>query len=187
MNSPNAFEKQVEEVVKRFKELKNEPVRIISHLDADGISAASILIYALVNENIKFSLSIVKQLSQSVLNELSLEPYQTFIFTDLGSGYLSYIEQALSNKTIFIFDHHKPENKKTSIIHLNPHLAGIDGSTEISGSGVVYLFAKRLNSKNQEMAHIALIGAIGDSQVNGDHLSSFNQKILDDAVTLNKI
>lgn len=187
MDSLNAFEKQIEEAVKHFKELNDGPIRIISHLDADGISAASILVYALLNENIKFSLSIVRQLSQSVLNELSLESYQTFMFTDLGSGYLSQIEQALPNKTIFIFDHHKPENKKNGVIHINPHLAGIDGSTEISGSGVVYLFTKKLNSKNQEMAHIALIGAIGDSQLNGNTISILNQNILDDAISSNKI
>ena len=47
---------------------------------------------------------------------------------------------------------------------MNPHLFDIDGSTEISGAGVVYLFCKALDGKNKDMAHIAIVGAIGDIQ-----------------------
>jgi len=47
----------------------------------------------------------------------------------------------LKDKEIVILDHHKVENnERDTIIHVNPHFFGIDGSKEVSGAGVVFLF-----------------------------------------------
>ena len=59
---------------------KNEIIRVISHLDADGISAASIMVKCLNNDNRKYSLSIVQQIKKEVLESLAREPYKYFIF-----------------------------------------------------------------------------------------------------------
>ena len=56
------FFKDIENAVNKFRQLEKKPVRIISHLDSDGLCAASILAKAFQNENIPFSLSILKQL-----------------------------------------------------------------------------------------------------------------------------
>ena len=176
------FFKDIEEAVIKFKQLKDKPIRIISHLDSDGLCSASILSKAFQNENISFSLSIVKQLNEEVLKELSREDYDCYFFTDLGSGQLSLIKKYLK-KQIFILDHHKPEKTKNDFTHINPHLHNIDGSTEISGSGVTYLFAKQLNQKNIEVSHLAIIGAIGDIQKIEE--SYLNNLILKDAIENN--
>jgi len=47
-------------------------LRVISHLDADGITSAAIMTNALKRANFNFSVSIVKQLSEEVLIELNL-------------------------------------------------------------------------------------------------------------------
>jgi len=182
----DSFNKALEETVNKFKLCCDKPVRIISHFDSDGISAASILIKALKRENIKFAVSIVRQLSKNILEELKLENYNCYVFIDLGSGSLSLIQRILKNKTNFVLDHHKPENIKNDVIHVNPHLFGIDGTTEISGAGVVYLFTKKLNIKNKDMAHIALVGAIGDIQENKGFFK-LNNDILKDAIEFDKI
>jgi len=182
----DSFNKSLEDAVNKFKLCNSKPVRIISHFDSDGISAASILIKALKREDIKFAVSIVRQLSKTVLEELKLENYDCYMFLDLGSGSLGLIQKTLKNKTVFVLDHHKVENVKNDIIHINPHLFGIDGSTEISGAGIVYLFAKKLNIKNKDMAHIALIGAIGDIQENKGFFK-LNNNILEDAIEADEI
>jgi len=167
---------------------KKKPVRLISHLDADGISAASILVKVLNNENIRYSISIVTQLQKEIIDELSREDYVNYIFTDLGSGQISYINEKLSDRNILILDHHEPEEVKNlneNIVHINPHLQDIDGSLEISGSGVVYLFSKAFTGKT-ELAHIAIIGAIGDVQEKCGFLK-LNKEILSDAVSNDKI
>ncbi|MBU1704906.1 MAG: DHH family phosphoesterase [Nanoarchaeota archaeon] len=81
-----------------------------------------------------------------------------------------------------IFDHHEPEAVESqNIIHVNPHMFGIDGSREISGAGVVYFFTKAVNQDMEKFAHIAVIGAIGDVQEDNG-FSKLNDEILKDAV-----
>jgi len=182
------FKELVKEAADKFKSIdKSETVRIISHLDCDGICACSILVKLLNLENMKYSISIVQQLNDSVLRELQVEGYKTYIFCDLGSGHLSTIENMFKDKNIFVLDHHEVENYKSERINfVSPHLAGIDGSREISGSGVVFNFALEVNKEIEDMAHVAVIGAIGDIQESGG-FSKLNNEILEIAVRKNKI
>jgi len=162
---------------------KDRVVRLISHLDADGICSAAILSNALNNENIPYKLSIVKQLGEEVLSMLQSEEYQFIIFSDLGAGQLELIKKFLPDKDILILDHHSIEEDLVlpkNIFMVNPHQHGIDGSSEISGSGVCYFFSKTLNDKNVEMSHIAIVGAIGDIQEDNG-FKGINNIILEDA------
>lgn len=197
MDKYKLFYNSIEGAVEKFKGWdKNETVRIISHLDADGISASSILIKVLNSENRKYSVSIVQQLNKEKIAELSKEPYKYIIFADLGSGQIKLIAALLKEKEIIILDHHEADdpdseskikdNKIKNIININPHLFGIDGSKEIAGSGIVYLFASMLNKKYEDLAHIAIIGAIGDIQEERGFLR-LNTKILEKAVEKGKI
>jgi RecJ-like exonuclease len=143
----------------------NQKVLLISNLDADGISAVSIMIRAMERLNIKYSFIILHQLLESDVKKLSDEEYQTIIFCDLGSGQIEYINKYLSQKKIFILDHHEIQEKTLPFItQINPHNHGYEGSSEISASGVCFLFARELDLINEELAHIAIIGAIGDAQ-----------------------
>lgn len=182
------FKEDVLIATDKFRELdKKETIRLISHLDADGIAACSILIRVLNNDNRKYSISIVQQLSKDIIDDLAKEKYKYFIFTDLGSGQIEYIKEKLKDKKIFILDHHKTEKVKADdIVHINPHLYGIDGSKEIAGAGVVYLFASKLDKKIEELAHIAIIGAIGDVQEENG-FKKLNDEILQTAIKKKKI
>lgn len=143
-----------------------EVVRLISHLDSDGISSASIMVKALQRLNRKYSLTIIPQLDKKCLEELQAEEYSIYIFSDLGSAQLDNIGSLLKGKKVFILDHHEIKDGilPSNCVHVNPHLFGIDGGKEISGAGVVFFFAKDLDNKNVDLAPIAIIGAIGDVQ-----------------------
>jgi len=183
VNKYRLFKESVKGAVEAFKQIdKNETIRIISHLDSDGICAASILINALNNENIKYSLSVVQQINEMLLYEFKKEHYNYYFFTDLGSGQFTKISKILGDKNIFILDHHELDSQHTNknIVHVNPHIFGINGSKEISGSGVVYLFSSMLNEKNKAIVHIALVGAIGDIQEDQGFLP-LNNEILEEA------
>ncbi len=187
MKKYDLFKQHIKDVANKFKAIDNkETIRIISHLDSDGICAASILINALKHENRRYIVSIVQQLNKKIINKLVKEKYNYYVFTDIGSGQISAIGSLLKEKTVFILDHHTPESTEAkNIFHVNPHLFGIDGGKEISGSGVVYFFSKYLTNKSL-LPHIAVIGAIGDIQEeNGfQHL---NNEILQEAVNQKKI
>jgi RecJ-like exonuclease len=71
-----------------------------------------------------------------------------------------------------------------SFVHVNPHLYGIDGARDISGSGVAYFVAKALDRVNVDLAPIAVVGALGDMQDKYDQrkLSGLNERIVEDAL-----
>ncbi|MBD3313785.1 hypothetical protein GF345_05055 [Candidatus Woesearchaeota archaeon] len=193
MDNYELFKSSVKKAAERFKTLnKNESIKIVSHLDADGISAISILIKALDRMNLKYSISIVQQINADILHEIMSDSGSTYIFTDLGSGSLTDIKKNLAGKNVFVLDHHDidpaydDQGANDDFVFVNPHIYDIDGGDEISGSGVVYLFAKELDERNQDMAHIAVVGAIGDIQENKGFLK-LNNEILNDAINQNLI
>ncbi|MBS3149287.1 DHH family phosphoesterase [Candidatus Woesearchaeota archaeon] len=164
---------------------KKEHIRVISNYDSDGLTSAALLTKALKNQDRIFSIRIIKQLTNKILKEISLEQYNIFIFADLGSSSVDFFNENMKDKKIFILDHHqiKSSSLKNGFF-INPLLFDIDGSKEISAAGVSYLFTKSLDSKNEENAHIAIIGAIGDSQENKGFIG-VNNLILEDAKKYN--
>jgi RecJ-like exonuclease len=188
-NAVDHFKDALKQASDKFKCIdRKTTIRIVSHLDADGISAISVVIKALHLDGRNYVASIVPQLDRAELEKIAKEPYNIFIFTDLGSGNLSDIEELFKERTVFILDHHKPKKETTlpNVIHVNPHLFGIDGSGEISGSGVAYLFCRALDEKNKGAAATAVIGIIGDMQEKKG-LSLLNEEIIRDAVETGKM
>jgi len=180
------------ELIKKATEFVNniprdETIKVISHLDADGITAGALTINALQNENRKYNLTIYAQLTDEICQEIAKENYNYYIITDLGSGQLTSINKHLINKKVLILDHHVPQEKAlNNITHINPHLVNIDGSKFIAGSGIAFFFSALLNKKNYGQAHLAIIGAIGDVQEQ-QGFTGLNNIILDIAIERNKI
>jgi RecJ-like exonuclease len=133
-------------------------------------------------------LSFAKQLSKRILEELEKEKRKLIIFTDFGSGLLEEINRMTSN--IIICDHHQPRGEPgENVIHISSVEAGIDEN--ISGSGVTYLLARTMSPKNIDLSSLAIIGAIGDSQIGSIGkdwgVSGLNREILKDSESQGKI
>ncbi|MEM1579187.1 MAG: DHH family phosphoesterase [Archaeoglobaceae archaeon] len=154
--------------------LKHDFARIYTHYDADGISAGAIIARALITAGKSFQISFLKG-----LNDFEPENDDLIIFADMGSGYSEKISQI--NSDVIILDHHKPDGEikaRKNLVHVNPHLIGVDGSYEISASGVAYYFAKELGAKTN-LASIAILGILGDKQ----KFSGLNRQILDEGIS----
>ncbi len=155
-------------------------VRIISHNDADGISAAGVMCNAIAKENGKFHVTIVPRLKDEVISKFLKEKYKLFVFCDMGSANLRGISRLKGD--VIIADHHQtdPDAKLAeNIVHVNPHLYGLDGTKDVSGSGVSYLTVRPLEYEN--LAGLALVGAFGDMQYKNG-FTGINKMILDDGV-----
>lgn len=148
---------------------------VVSHYDADGLSAAGIASLFLKRLGKDYKVRCTKQLDAEILADLEKKG-ERFIFTDLGSGYVSLIEQFLNGKEFCIIDHHEPQ--KTDRPHFNPHLFGKDGSSELSGAGAAYLVARELDAKNTDLSFLAIVGAVGDMQDSSGKLVGMNREIL---------
>lgn len=189
MENYTLFYESIKKAAERFKGWdKSKSIHIISHLDADGISSCAILVQLMNSENRRYSLSIVPQLDEDEIRKISKYESDYIIFSDLGSGTLSKIKEIIKNKEIIILDHHNVEEAQIpkSMSHINPHLNDIDGSTEISGAGVCFLFASEIDDKYESLAHIAILGAIGDIQEKNG-FEKLNEDILKKAIKNNKI
>ena len=168
----------------------DDTVLIASHLDADGISAGSIMLSA-VNRLVSMPhLRIIDGINEKILDQIETIESDFVIFTDIGSGNLEIISKVLRNRDIVISDHHQPMGEPSSNIHhFNAHVMGFDGSEEISGAGTAYLLAKALDSRNTDLSAMAIVGALGDQQDKGPErrLKGLNADILKDAMDSNVI
>jgi RecJ-like exonuclease len=206
---------EIDEESKRAAEkligYRGKRIKIVTHIDADGVAAGSIASMALQDAGIEHGIEFVKQLDEPVLKRLRDEKWDAAWFTDLGSGYLGQIRGI----DAVITDHHVPESaphdmgvtpvpaeRKTlfsysdepelkrqdstrgSVIQFNPHLFGVNGATELSGAGTTYLVARHLSPKNRRLVSLAVVGAVGDLQEMANaRLIGANSEIVNEAVS----
>ncbi len=161
-------------------------ISVFSHLDADGVAAAGVMGKALHRLGARFRIRVMQWVDEKIVGEVIADKPQLVIMTDFGSGYLDLLNEKIPNVKIVILDHHQVTGTSANpnFIQVNPHLCGIDGATDVSGSGVAYFAAKAVNSANVDLAPIALVGALGDMQDKYDQrsLRSLNEIIVNDAV-----
>jgi RecJ-like exonuclease len=164
---------------------KEDVIRIISHNDADGLSAAGIIVNAVKEEGGQFHVSIFPRLKHEDIMSLRSEKYNLFVFCDMGSALLKEINNFKTDA--IILDHHIPNEieAKDHVVHVNPHLFGIEGSKEVSGSGVSYLAVRSMDKKH--LASLALVGAFGDMQFQNNGFLGINKLILEEAEEFSKI
>lgn len=189
MDAHSEFYQHIASAAEEFRKLdKKETIRLVSHLDADGITSCALLVKLLNIDNRTYSLSVIQQLKVEVLKELALEPYSIVIFSDLASGMIEDIQAVLKDKKVFIVDHHEyhAPQEMGNVTLVNPHMFGIDGGKEVSGAGVSYLFSQAVDERMKEYAHIAIVGAIGDMQEDNG-FARINNEILQTAIEKGKI
>ncbi|HDN96258.1 MAG: hypothetical protein DRN29_03800 [Thermoplasmata archaeon] len=152
---------------------KKTKVRIIGHVDADGIAAASIVAMALARAGYRFHISI-KKTDPDLINEIEKEENDLIIFVDIGSGYLNEMEKLKCN--VIVLDHHiDSKDIPSNVMYVNARLYGLDGSREACGASVAYAFAMAVDEENIDLSQLAVTGIIGDKQ----DFAGYNKKIVE--------
>ena len=165
--------------------------RLISHYDADGITAAGILYHALLRHGMQVHASIVTKLDRAFIRELDDE---LIIICDMGTAQSDMLAEQLAKRDVVIIDHHAPLAavpliQAPSAVLINPccleaaegaRLRNERGST-ICAAGLAYLVARRLardHRGNIDLAGLAIAGTMGDKL---DLTTGVNRLILDEA------
>lgn len=191
MNLPTGFERRLEEAAELLS--SQERIQVVSHIDADGLTSAAVASRALERAGVEHDVTFVKQLDDDAVSSLDDEPT---LFTDLGSAKLREIDDRL--ETAVVVDHHEPGDHAAPDggVHVNPHLFGLDGSSELSGATTTYLVAREMGDApsrgnggsdasspkrrdNRDLSATAVVGAVGDLQAQ-DGLEGANRLVLDD-------
>ncbi|MFQ5814887.1 MAG: DHHA1 domain-containing protein [Candidatus Hydrothermarchaeaceae archaeon] len=184
----DGLSKKLEELAGLVREVVTEGkvARVVTHHDADGICAGAIVHKAIVRMGGSVHTRSIKQLESKNAGEVLGDKSDLFIFVDMGSGQLNLISDHC-NSTAIVLDHHQPKEAPGEIIHVNPHHHGIDGSREVSGAGMAYLFAKQMDEANVDLSALAIVGAVGDIQEEDGSFVGLNKLVLEDAVGANVI
>ncbi len=183
------------------KLLSHDKIKVISHIDADGITSGSIAYKALTRRGKEVDIEFIKQLEKSNIKKIKEEDPELVWFTDLGSGQIPF----LNGLNCVITDHHEPagdvedlpmkdrgnilnySRSNSNILELNPHRYDIDGANELCGAGTTYLVAKELaqhEKENVDLTKLAVIGAVGDLQATKEgKLIGVNREILKEGLS----
>lgn len=145
------------------KILDADSITLISHIDADGITSASITYQAVQRKGIPVKPVFIRQLEpmtmKHVPNDDSLK-----VFTDLGSGQQNLLEEAgIPEEKVVILDHHISQSAPggTEYFQVNAQNYGIDYE-KCSAAGIAYLVSECMDSRNRDLAKLSVVGNIGD-------------------------
>ena len=150
---------EIKNFTKNFlQETKDERINLVSHFDTDGITSAAIFTKTLERLSRQFSVKILKTLTKEEIEKFPEN--ETIVLLDLGSSHLNELSK-LNNK-IFIIDHHEIKNQIPSqnIKIINNHL--IKEFENLCAAELTYLVSKEISEENKDLAHLAVIGRIGD-------------------------
>ncbi len=172
---------------------KASRVDVYSHIDPDGITSGTIASIVLERLSVEHELHFLKKLDTATVEEIKDSGPELVWFTDLGSG----LFHLLSEMRGIITDHHVPskvvvpEGKRhdlraymaSEMVHINPHLAGLDGASEVSSAGSAYFVAREVDRANVDLAALGVVGAVGDLQDRAHgQLVGLNRQLVDDGV-----
>ncbi|MEM4153126.1 MAG: DHH family phosphoesterase [Candidatus Pacearchaeota archaeon] len=176
----------LEKAVEKLKEIfsKEGVIRIITHLDTDGLTSAVIFSEALKKNKQIFWITTVKQLEDEFLQDLrqqaERQKWKALVFLDLGSSMLSKLKVFSTYTDVFVIDHHELEQNFDKSMNLENFyfLSSSFYHEKISASCLTYLFVKKFFD-NKKLAQVAIIGLIGD--VLDKNIGKIAKGILQDA------
>lgn len=157
---------------------KHNFFRVVSHYDADGISAAGIICQTLHRAGKQFQVSLFKSLNEKEMESISKMEADCLIIADMGASYIRELEKL--NWDVIVLDHHRSDDESDKIHHINPHLFGIDGMTAACGASMSMLFSLAVSEENWDLVQLAIAGMAGDRQhMNG--MIGINQYLTSEA------
>ena len=172
--------KEASDIIQSYPD--NTRIRVVSHYDADGATAAAIMCKALYRAGYDFHVSLMRNPFDKGLKRVSEEDNLLVIFLDMGSGQIDTIEK-MNFKSIIV-DHHQARKEKTAenVFQINANLCGINGNYEACGATLSFSLAKAIDEKNVDLAPLAIAGATGDKQYIGG-IRGYNKIVFEEALS----
>jgi single-stranded-DNA-specific exonuclease len=143
---------------------QEKTVRLFHHNDADGLTSAAILTRAFERKGRPVRRSALEKPYPAVLERIFREEGNVIVFADFAGRIAPLISGMNRGKNlVLILDHHVASPATDPQVHnLDHELYGLKGDMEISASVTCYLFAKRMEAGNADLAALAALGAVGD-------------------------
>jgi single-stranded-DNA-specific exonuclease len=178
-----SFLKAIEGTAQDVKSLSVRRASIVHHNDTDGIAAGAILRKALQRDGFETENIPIERIHPLLLPRIHTLERELIFYTDLGGQAGSLISKYVQKgSSTIILDHHPPfqpasEALSSDLLLVTPETFGIDGDLSCSAATVVFLLAKALNKKNEDLAYLGVLGGIGDHQTIYGKLTGLNQMV----------
>lgn len=170
----------MEKAVGELREWPERVVRVFHHNDSDGLSSGAILTRAFERAGFEVRRCSLEKPYPRVLERVFAGRRQIVVFADFAGRIAPLISGLNRGRNLtLILDHHVAEASTDPRVHnLDGDLYGVEGDRDISASTTCYLFARALDDGNRDLAHVAVIGAIGDGFLVDGRLAGENRKAL---------
>jgi glycerol-3-phosphate dehydrogenase len=163
------FAKHSRYVMDLLEQFPQRDAVIVHHNDGDGITSGTILKTALQRAGWQVEAVAVEKLYTQVLEMIFARYKIPIFFADVGGGAIPEMAGLNTSRTpVVVLDHHHTEAKgdivESDIYNLCSERFGISGEEHVCAAGVVWAFARVLNQANDDLAWMAVVGAISDHQ-----------------------
>jgi RecJ-like exonuclease len=186
MPDVDAMRRAASDIGLHLKQLAQEKAHILllGHVDADGIASLGVMARALARTDAVFTARAIPDVNARLLDEVSKEGFDFYVFCEVGSGHAKDIEESLKDKYVMLDHHQLTEEEKDNPKVFNVYSFGFDGSHELSGTGASYLVASAMVSNVKSMSWLSVVGALGDRQDLGTRhsLVGLNEQISSEAI-----
>ena len=159
-------------------------VALVHHNDSDGLTSAAILETALHRAGFTVHRICIERVHPPIVERIHDQFPHTIFYVDLGAQGAPAISEAnRGRRTTLILDHHHP-NPPTDpkVLNIATEFFGLSGEMDISASTAAYFFALELDPANRDLAHAAVLGAVGDDHERDGALVKENRQALQDAL-----
>lgn len=159
--------------VSRMLEEFNDPIAVLTHYDADGLSAGGAFTRLLTYLNKKYIVRSTPDLSENTIDDFFDINASSYIVSDLGSSDLNLLYnkwKETKSDYLVVIDHHKISERipdDDHFIFLNPELYGLDGG-KIGCTAILSSLIGYFQLKDPYFLEIGIVGATGDMQLNNE-------------------
>ncbi len=181
---PNILIGAMERAIREVGKMPEKVVQVFHHNDSDGLTSGAILTRAFERQGFEVRRFCLEKPYPAVLEKVYEQEGAILVFADFAGRIAPLLSDLNRGRNLtLILDHHVAEaSTDPRVINLDPDLFGLKGDRDISGSTTCYLFARTLDPANRDLAHIAVVGAVGDGFFVDGALVSENRDVALEAV-----
>jgi single-stranded-DNA-specific exonuclease len=177
------FREAMKETAASLADAPGREITVVHHNDTDGITSGAILRKSLMRSGFSVENIPIERVHPAFLPVIHTPGRRLILYADLGGQAADVISRHIpEDSRVIIIDHHLPAaGSFPRLRQVNPELFGIDGDSRCAAAAAACFFALALDGGNEDLAALAVLGAVGDHQMAEGRFWGLNALLLETA------